>query len=1140
MRRVVLLLLWFCVSCSLRADDGEMPQSKGDFGVTVDPLERRNRSFDARDDAAAAALSSPGDSEVLRRLSRINDVFGDDAGETFEKYATSLERSSADPASQRETLERGVTVALRDGDLDSARKMAERLRRLGETNLSRIALERKDATSSSFVRIPGGMAGLAQALGLRPDLPPKRFLAEYAQAILQSNGPDKVRQDALKKTVRLYLDTARGLMGLGRPGSNGVEIRLETQTPAGYAHTEQVLELLGWRIRRVRNSVELEVRDGEKSSIRQSFAAGFSIDEAEMKIRLEGGSDFTFTIREDRVPLLFDESFWLALAPARQAEREMLEELLNSFPTARLYFGLASMSEQTQQAVVKGVDRQLLLKRAASLALYGSSIVVRGGAIDLPGGPAASAGWAQLAGVSPEKIPEFLTSVLNKDGGKLLSYYYAMAVVPSVNQAFFTKTPDRLAAFYKAFPFNDADGIDNGVFFRKDDYFAQLTRELPLNPDGSAHFPGGPRIWALAKDPAGSIEDIEKLAGQLHAAQATDADDAILLRMLDRDYSVGTKQFNQIQSYLAAVRIEHLRREPIDETMALALSETYSKYGSLYPYVAALPTLSGKDLLLFFRAAERIESFGDRLNAALGEFHAVTKLVLLLGQSGSLSDKQSVEILVPLWQKIAGIRDAGEMTAIVFDSVKGMMAAAGKSPTERADDFLLRALAGENRPRDFSINGVNYQVNRATVRTSRIKSVLKLQMIGSLQDLLDIYDAAGTAARSPSAGTGRMDSIVMALPEPRGAASAKVPKVIQAQLQSERTAIVSKAAMALKKETAKRTPKQAPRLAAELIQKLDAFLEPVLAGWVYAFYLSPDDLVPSSDPFFVRKHVFFDASRKVLWPPTYVMNDADSGSYIEGGFAQFGAVAGMIGISRLKPSESALEGPGRPVIAANIAAIRSAPWQRMDDATLHFVALNLRLGREFVIQSAFHPEFRDELAAATIGMIGLRRRSELLDSLGDLDFKNAFSLLSSSDVFFLADAYRRMNGARLTGNVNEAIELERAGISVERLHDFGGSYPTIYGSTQNRFLSLGPYEEYDHLLLSEPLSERMSHFLLDLAEAADRAELPVDALSLIAETAARQLSSRLHMSSKDDWMPAIDAMHGVDINALIPALGDIR
>jgi hypothetical protein len=48
--------------------------------------------------------------------------------------------------------------------------------------------------------------------------------------------------------------------------------------------------------------------------------------------------------------------------------------------------------------------------------------------------------------------------------------------------------------------------------------------------------------------------------------------------------------------------------------------------------------------------------------------------------------------------------------------------------------------------------------------------------------------------------------------------------------------------------------------------------------------------------------------------------------------------------------------------------------------------------------------------------------------------------------------------------------------------------------------------------------------------------LPIDALSLLAEPATRQLASRLHMSSKDDWMSAIEAMHDIDIKALIPSL----
>jgi hypothetical protein len=476
------------------------------------------------------------------------------------------------------------------------------------------------------------------------------------------------------------------------------------------------------------------------------------------------------------------------------------------------------------------------------------------------------------------------------------------------------------------------------------------------------------------------------------------------------------------------------------------------------------------------------------------------------------------------------------MTAIVFASLESVMATAGRIKTERADDFLVRALTGEKRDRTFSMDGEMIQVNRVTTRTSRIQNVLRLQSIGSLQNLLDIYDAAVTAASNPAAGTGGMDTAVSMLREPKVAASAKIQKLIQAQLESETIADVAKAARELKKEIAKTKPKGAAKLSEELIESLDGFLEPELVGWVYAYYLSPEDLVPSSDPLLVRKQLFFDTSTKDLWPATHVVVSTEYGSYVEGGLAQFEAAAGQIGTSRLDPAESAGDGIGRSVIAAEIAAIRGAPWQKMDDSMLHFIALNLRLGREFVIQSAFHPETRDELAEAATGLIGLQRRSALMDSVADLDFRNSFSLLSSSDLYFLADAYRKMKGATLPGDVDKAVKQESINISVEGLHDFGGSYPTIYSSTHNRLLQLGPYEEYDKLVFAEPLSERLSHFLLDLAEAADGAGLPIDALSLLAEPATRQLASRLHMSSKDDWMSAIEAMHDIDMKALIPSL----
>jgi len=320
---------------------------------------------------------------------------------------------------------------------------------------------------------------------------------------------------------------------------------------------------------------------------------------------------------------------------------------------------------------------------------------------------------------------------------------------------------------------------------------------------------------------------------------------------------------------------------------------------------------------------------------------------------------------------------------------------------------------------------------------------------------------------------------------------------------------------------------------------LNPFIKTTLVGWIYAFYFSPQDLAIGGDRYFVRRHTFYDRYRKQYWLETRPATDAGStGNYLTGGFAQMPSAVGYVAKTKLEVADSISSSPREDaVVTAGLAAIRSVPWNRVAERSIHLAALKLRLGREFVVRSAFDPEMRKELGRVTIGLLGLRRRFDLLQALGASDVNGALNQLTNADFFFLADALSTSPVSKRAQSIlTDAIAHETMVVPPHQVDYFGGTHPGIDGCAQPHFTRLAPYEEYENLMFVDPLAERLSDILLYAADAADRLGLPVQGLALLAEPLLQQFSMQVKMSHNTDWQSAIEAMRSIDLVPLIPVL----
>jgi hypothetical protein len=225
------------------------------------------------------------------------------------------------------------------------------------------------------------------------------------------------------------------------------------------------------------------------------------------------------------------------------------------------------------------------------------------------------------------------------------------------------------------------------------------------------------------------------------------------------------------------------------------------------------------------------------------------------------------------------------------------------------------------------------------------------------------------------------------------------------------------------------------------------------------------------------------------------------------------------------------------LVATQVASLRSLAWARLSQSDLHAVGVKLRLARELVAVASLKPGMANEVADLTIGLISLIRRTQLLRSLTSHDAEGALKLLSSSDLYFLAERYWQRHRNRQLGENPLTVAMQSLEQAPQaRTHSFGGIHPSTYGCLHNHLLPLSPYEDFENFRFAEPMSERLSHLLLDLAAEMDRIGIPAEALAVVGEPAIRKWARMAKMNNRDDWMAALEGVSQIHLPQLIAAM----
>ncbi len=1124
----------------LRAADAGLaaaPKSGRLYLVKSEILEKQGTIYGARLvlRKAAASLDDPA---LLGRLSELEDISGRDAARSYLRLAEALEKQAPQSPDYILALEHCRETSLRDNDAESEQKCTARLEKAGrKTATAAASVKHADAGQDAW--IPGGLEALAFMAHSKPKTSPERFFVEYAKAVRLNKQRNDHTATAYFEAIRHHFELLAALEELGERDHDRVRIYLSLRDKTSQQRTEKVLNLLGWKLHVSKNEVTLDAGEKLAQAKRQETASALAIDEAGMQESLQARQDFNIDIRGEWAPVLFGADMWRkAFYPKEQPPGGFAEAIAGDARMAKLYAGMSAMDKEAAEALLSGTDLKSLADKYADLLyLFSSALALHQAHAAVPGGLAAEPIWEKLAGASPARPGPFFKALLEKDDGKLLSFYATLAQLDLAHQQFFTRNVSRTSKFYELYRQSPemARGASKESLATS---FFDVLREVPLDTDGSVMFPGSPELWLVAKGQVNSVARSSKNLKKVSKVVAPDEEDEILLRLARTRYKT---TLSELDNFLAVVRIDGHRSEPLDEAAALLLADHFARSQAIYPYFASLSSLGHEDFESFFSMAEKVEGLPTvELNSVWGEFHALTRLLCLGQESGQLSPKKAAELFRQLCDRFGRAAGPADFASASLDVLRRMLpqaSAAGADP----DDAIRTMLLGQPAASAFEVDGANYETDWVANRHKEYRHVAELQRVAPLAALYRMYDATGALIEGKGNAAEEIQTLETssaALPVVEIPKTMKVNGKRRDNLLAYQPQKIAQAIAKLRKSEAKKTVdrKEIAHLCGELLAEINPQVRLALTGIVYAYYLRPDDLLVSEDPLFLRKHEFIDldpVGHTDLFgkAPELEVSSEGAGSYLTGGFAGFSAAAGRVA------AKGASAGNSEMMVAAQIGSLRATDWRALSDGDMLVFGLKVRLAREWIEHASTNAELFSGLAEASLGTLSLSRRADLLNGLRARDWKPVWQAVTLSDLYFLADTYLAHYKADAWDSpVTRALRRWPAGADASGLAHLGGSHPELNGCDHPHLLRLAPYEEYERMLLPMKMAERVTELKLYLIDNAGQAGIPAAALGSVAEPLAMAVLRKLKLADFKDWRPVPLAYSNLDGQNLISIL----
>jgi hypothetical protein len=963
------------------------------------------------------------------------------------------------------------------------------------------------------VTIPGPLRSFLRMAGISQQISPDDVLPLLARNSYLL-GYNESTQTEFLRLLNRYLHQARELQVLA--GTTG------TIHVANCKDADTLLRVLGYRLREGcgQSGLVLETTNATRAFL--TIDSGFPLTELEEA--LQKGAPFSYSYSATSVPVLFNESDWLAVNPEQRGFPSVLDVLANDPLTARLYWAMTKSDSETSASLQQSPGLKKLLPYAATLDFYGSQICIRSGRVMVPGKASAEPAWKELAGASPDSPGEFVTHLLAKDNGWLAAYFDALARTSQSQQDHLTQNP-RLQHLYEAFRSAGEEApAARGVFPKAPDLTVLFTR-LEWEPSGEIQVPGGLDVWKeIMRGKADSRSD----RNWARRARTWDQPEQLLEAMTG--LSRTETDIGPLQTYLMLSELDSVRppqRRLSAETVRL-LANHFSQLSSWYLIFTEFPDLSDESIARFVTVADAVDKIPDQAlrGNAMGDFQASIGLWQIIARQGEIANGQ----LDMSWQSTIKPYTKISSSTQLFDAARsslgGLMLAATGKPSA-SQDQIIDVLAG---PAQESVDG--QQVH--AVLGGRIHSVLNDQRLVSLDTLFALSDGLDEMAKGHPANE-RLLSLAeelrdFELPRQIFSKSEKVDWAPRAntghhaelQAKTDLTRVIKLPGSRVQLEAAR--------------GQLSPLLRDALVGLNYAYYEPPGAQILHINPLFVRSHDFLGITvtgSERLWQTPMLMGagvSAGGGAYLMGSLADLPYTLANAEQDMITP-ENVQALIWKELVPELLADAVLARWWNVTPNELHAVALYQKLGEDVIRESAKSPDLRGTvMGILSDRMEPLRLKRVELALQRPEDSAAIVRQMLPANTFYLGAEYLKRFPAQAAslGQTGQQLQ-ELAGrypteVSWERLsRDFGVPHPTLARTYARELLNVKPFPFYG-AYSSRLFGERWESGNLYWARLADEMGYSPVMLNRLVPELTRHMVAKIFATDLEDWPAVLRAM----------------
>ena len=1090
------------------------------YVVKADALTKQRRMYDARKSLEQGAEIAP-EPDLLARWAETEDTYGAPAAAAYARLAEAVAGSAAE---RKRVLERGLAVSLREQDSKHAQSFAALLQAAGDSKAREILGAEQRADGGALV--PGGLEALAFSAHVEERVKPERFFAEYCRALIDQTAMASKEASQYLEAIREHFQRVAALEALGRREGDRVVITLSLNGKEGRRNTEKVLSVLGIKLRSPKGDVAVGRGEKKDQAKKQETVSALALDEVGMQDAFQAGKPFTFEIVSERAPLYPSEKLWRdAFYPKGNETGGFATAVLRLPKMAHLYLALNSLDRKSIAELLSSVPLQTLYEHHTDLLdHFAAAFALEGMHAAVPGGPSAEPVWAELVGAQPDRPGIFFRALLERENGKLLAYFFTLSQLDRAHQAFFTANAARASRFFKLFAATQEMQHRASAGYST---FSEVLRSVPLDHENHVDFPGSAEVWTVAKGRSSNEAQTSKLLKKVSKA-APDVEDEVLLRLAQTHYSEKTTRHTELDNFLGVSRIDAHRMTPLDDESALLLAQRYSDSFEAYAYFTDLRALETTDFRQFFTAVDRIRTQPPLdANLHLGQLNSLVEWICLFSRLHLVEDREAAKLFRYVCDRFAAADGRAAFTIAALDSARVILdhckPAGAPSADEKLKSCLLAVPAGSS-----------------SRRASDFQGVLEAQKVPSLDSLFSVYAAAvklsnGGVGEIANIEKGTANFASVTLPK-----SAKVDGKEKENIVRYEPAAIQKLVGELREKAGRRkaNPRDIEKIARELLAELEPQVTLALAGPVYAYFLRPADLIVSEDALLLRKHRYLDFSEQgrhveIIAESRFEQHSERAGSYFTGGFAQFGLATGTAAAVGWRTGGHG----GSEAMAAEIAAIRGAIWERLDESDQRLVALRIAAAREWIVESARRPaEFR-ALSEETMGLLSLSRRAELLSGIDSRNWNQVWSSVMLPDLFALGGKYlERFKSDSWQSPVLVALRGVSATNDGSRLATLGAVTYHSSGCSHPHLQPNAPYEEYERHMFPDQVAERSAEFKLFLVLQADSLGIQPLVLAGVAEALAAKAFRGAKMADFRDWRSLQAAYAAISANDLKQAL----